>query len=517
MIETELYNDFSSQYTSRGDKMIELNGNNLTLDQAARVVFSGEPVEVAEETRVRVSRMAARVEQIVAAGTPVYGINTGFGKLSTKSIPRDHLRDLQRNIVLSHSVGVGEPLPVAAVRAMMLFRINSLLKGASGIRMETLDYLIDLLNAGIHPVVPAQGSVGSSGDLASLAHIALILLGKGEAIADGARISGAEALNRIGRAPLELAPKEGLALLNGTQYMTGVGFLLYTHGMRLLNAAIGAAALSLEGLRGFSAPFSAKLHAVRPHPGQVRVAEMIRDLTAGSSLLDSAHGDVQDAYSLRCLPQVLGPAQEALQFLKEKLEIEINSATDNPLLFADGTVLSGGNFHGEILGLALEMVTLALSEVGNIAERRIDRLLNSPERGLPPFLVKESGINSGLMLVQYTAAALASENKILCHPALADSIPTSGGKEDHNSMAAISARKGIKVCENLARIIAIEYLCAAQALDFQGVEKMGQKTRALYDRVRRYTDHVEHDRPLAPEIERLSAAVMEGEITDGLV
>ncbi len=497
--------------------MIELNGDNLTLEQAVEVVFFDEPVEVSREAWNRVERAVARVEEVVSAGTPVYGINTGFGRLSTESIPSDRLRELQRNIILSHSVGVGKPLPEEAVRAMMLFRINSLLKGMSGIRSRTIDYLLKMLNQGIHPVVPAQGSVGSSGDLTPLAHIALVLIGEGEAIDHGERISGKEALKRIGRPPLELAPKEGLALLNGTQYMTGLGFLVYIYGMKVLNAAIGAAAMSLEGLRGFSAPFLPQMHAARSHPGQMRIASMIRDLIAGSSLIDSTDYDVQDAYSLRCIPQVLGPAWEALSFLREKLEIEINSATDNPLLFPDGTIASGGNFHGEIIGLALEMATLALAEIGNIAERRIDRLLNSPDRGLPPFLVKERGINSGFMLAQYTAAALVSENKVLCHPALSDSIPTSGGKEDHNSMASISARKGVKVCENLANIVAIEYLCAAQALDFQGPEQAGEGVRMLYDRVRGYSAYLERDRSLSQEIVRMGEAVLKGEITDGIV
>lgn len=497
--------------------MIELDGENLALEDAARVVFAGEPVRMGERARAQVARSAARVEEIVTAGVPVYGINTGFGALSTESIPGDHLRELQRNIILSHSVGVGDPLPEPAVRAMILFRINSFLKGASGIRPEPIEYLIDLLNAGIHPVVPAQGSVGSSGDLAPLAHLAAVLIGEGEATSDGSRFSGREALRRIGRRPLELGPKEGLALLNGTQYMTGVGFLVHHQGTRLLNAAVGAAALSLEGLRGFSAPFDPRLHAARPHPGQVRIAGLIRELTAGSALLDSTDGDVQDAYSLRCIPQVLGPAWEALQYLRSKLEIEINSATDNPLLFPDGVVLSGGNFHGEVIGLGLETATLALAEVGSISERRTDRLLNSPDRGLPQFLVQERGINSGFMLAQYTAAALVSENKVLCHPALADSIPTSGGKEDHNSMAAIAAHKGLRICENLSRIVAIELLCAAQALDFQGVEKAGEGTRALHARIRERFPHLDSDQPLAPGIERLSAAIMKGEITDGII
>jgi histidine ammonia-lyase len=281
--------------------------------------------------------------------------------------------------------------------------------------------------------------------------------------------------------------------------------------------AITAAALSLEALRAFSAPFDKRLHQSRPHPGQVEVAEAIRRLIAGSTLVDSAEEDVQDAYSLRCIPQVLGPALEALAFLKGKLEIEINAATDNPLIFSDGAVLSGGNFHGEILGLALEMVSMALAEVGNIAERRVDKLLTSPQRGLPLFLVKESGINSGLMLIQYTAASLVSENKVLCHPALVDSIPTSGGKEDHNSLAPISARKAIRIIDNLERIIAIEYLCAAQALDLQGTDRMGEATRIVYERVRSIVAPLEQDRYLAPELHRLAGAVASGELTDGIL
>ena len=301
---------------------------------------------------------------------------------------------------------------------------------------------------------------------------------------DGERIDGKTALSVIDRDPVFLAPKEGLALLNGTQFMSGLAFLVYVRGKRLLDNAINASSLSLEGLRGFSTPFQARLHRKRPHPGQVMIAEQIRKLIDGSDLIDSTTDDVQDAYSLRCIPQVLGPAVEALSFLEDKLQIEINSATDNPLVFADGSVLSGGNFHGEILGLALEMVGMALAEVGNIAERRIDRLLTSTGRGLPLFLVEDGGVNSGLMVVQYTAAALVSENKVLCHPALVDSIPTSGGKEDHNSLAPISARKALQIIDNLERIVAIEYLCAAQAIDFQGRDKLAPATELVYERVR---------------------------------
>jgi len=494
--------------------MIELDGNRLSLEEAARVVFSGESVTIGEAARLRVRTGARVVEDIVSEGVPVYGINTGFGRLSNRSIAREDLKQLQRNIVLSHATGVGDPAPEEVVRAMLLFRINSLAKGNSGIRGTTLDYLVELLNHRVHPIVPLQGSVGSSGDLAPLAHIALVLIGEGEAMHEGARIDGKEALSIIDREPVRLAPKEGLALLNGTQFMSALSFLVYVRGMRLLENAITASALSLEGLRGFSAPFDALLHRNRPHPGQVMIAERMRELIEGSSLIDSTSDDVQDAYSLRCIPQVLGPAVEALSFLKDKLEIEINSATDNPLVFADSSVLSGGNFHGEILGLALEMTGMALAEVGNIAERQIDRLLTSTGRGLPLFLAEEGGVNSGLMLVQYTAAALVSENKVLCHPALVDSIPTSGGKEDHNSLAPISGRKALRIIDNLERVMAIEYLCAAQAIDFQGAEKLASATRRVYDRVREIVPRTDRDTFLAPGIELLADAVRRGELID---
>lgn len=511
--------------------MIELDGNNLTLDRAQRIVFAGEEVTASRCARVRVELAQQAVERVVTAEVPIYGISTGFGRLSNESIPTDRLQELQRNIILSHAVGVGDLMPEEGVRTVLLFRINSLLKGNSGIRFQTIAYLIDLMNKGVYPCIPMQGSVGSSGDLAPLAHLALVLLGKGEAVHDGERVDGEQALALIDRPPLTLAPKEGLALLNGTQFMSALAFRVAVRGRRLLENAIAAAALSLEGLRAFTAPFDERLHQGRPHPGQVEIARRIRALLNGSSLVDSAQGDVQDAYSLRCIPQVLGPAVEALSFLEEKLKIEINAATDNPLIFAsdpsssggvlpDGTaaaVVSGGNFHGQILGLALETASMALAEVGSIAERRIDKLLTSPSRGLPLFLVKEGGVNSGLMLVQYTAAALVSENKVLCHPAIVDSIPTSGGKEDHNSLAPISGRKGLKIIDNLEQIVAIEYLCAAQAIDLQGAGGLGEATRRLHARVRAIAAPFDQDRFLAPEMNRLAKAVGEGEVADGIV
>jgi len=497
--------------------MIELDGRTLTLKSARAVVFNGEAVTPSGDAVRRVERSRRIVEEIVASGRPVYGINTGFGRLSNTSIPRESLADLQRNIVLSHAVGTGDLLSGEGVRALLLFRINSLLHGQSGIRLEPLSYLMDFLNHGIHPCVPVQGSVGSSGDLAPLAHLCLPLLGEGTAIHDGEQIDGAEALRRIGRPALELAPKEGLALLNGTQFMAALGFLLHVRGKRLLENAIAAAALSVEALRGFTAPFDDRLQQARPHPGQAAIAAAMRALLSGSGLVDTVEEDVQDAYSLRCIPQVLGPAHEALAALERTLTIEINAATDNPLIFEDGVVLSGGNFHGQILGLALESASMALAEVGAISERRIDRLLTSPGRGLPLFLVRESGLNSGLMLLQYTAASLVSENRILAHPALVDSIPTSGGKEDHNSLAPLSGRKGLRIVDNLERIAAIEYLCAAQALDLRRAGPLAPATQQIHERIREFVAPLERDRTLAPELERLTAAVAAGEVVRDLL
>ncbi len=518
MAKAPLHNDSLPGGTGGCDlTMIELDGSTLSLDNASRVVFAGERVGVSAAAHERVGRSHQVILDIVARGRPVYGINTGLGQLSERQVSGDDLYELQRNTVLSHAAGVGEALPEDAVRAILLFRVNSFLQGNSGLRMEVIDYLVDLLNARIHPTIPAQGSVGASGDLAPLAHLALVLLGEGEATCNGQRLSGREALARIGRAPLVLFPKEGLALLNGTQYMAGLGYLVHVRGERLIEAAIAAAALSFEALGAFTAALDARLHRARPHPGQVEVARRLRELVGGSRLVDTTQGDVHDAYSLRCTPQILGPAVEALAFLECKLLTEINASTDNPLVFPDGAVLSGGNFHGEIIGLALEMATIALAEAGNVAERRINRLLTSTDRGLPPFLAHKPGVETGLMLAQYTAAALVSENKVLAHPALVDSIPTSGGKEDHNSMASISARKALQVLDNLDRVIAVEFLCAAQALDFRDVDRMAPQTRRVHDRIRSLVPRVDRDRPLSQDIERLAQAIRSGALVDGIL
>jgi len=485
--------------------MIELDGRNLRLEDVRRVVFGGESVEPAAEALKAVEASARFVKELVEEGRRAYGINTGFGKLSTVAIPQDKLGELQVNLLRSHAAGVGEPLPLEVSRAALLFRLSSLLLGRSGVRPIIIEYLTTLLNRHVYPLIPSKGSVGSSGDLAPLAHLALLLIGEGEAELEGRRLRGAELLEELGLRPLKLAPKEGLALINGTQVSLAWGAIAYLKAENLLGHAQLICALALEAAGGSTGPLDARLHSQR---GPSRVAERIRLLLQGSRLTDSSP-DVQDPYTLRCIPQVLGACAEALEFVKEKIEGEISSATDNPLLFPETKeVLSGGGFHGEGLASALELLGLTLAEMGAFSERRIALLLEHPE--LPPFLIEGGGLRSGLMLAQYTAAALASENKILAHPAVVDSIPTSGGKEDYNSLASLSARKAYDIAENVEYILAIELLCAAQALSFRDLERMAQRTRRAYERLRKIIPPLEDDRPLHRDIERAKELIRKG-------
>jgi len=394
-----------------------------------------------------------------------------------------------------------------------LFRANSLLRGCSGVRTRVIELLLGCLNQGVVPMIPEQGSVGASGDLAPLAHLALVLLGEGRARWNGEELPGAEALARAGLQPVApLAPKEGLALLNGTAYMLSLSFLAWTKARRALDAALGAAALSFEALRGRTEPFDERLHTARPHPGQGRIAGLLRKLLQGSRLADTMTGDVQDPYSLRCLPQILGPSLEALEDTGRKLELEMNSATDNPLVFGDGTSLSGGNFHGQVLALAAELLTMATAEVGLSCERRIALLLSGSERGLPEFLTRRGGLHSGLMIAQYSAAALVAENRVLCHPSCVDSVPTSGGKEDHNSMGSVSAWKALRVAENACRQVALELVCAAQAAEFAGPGELSPCGRELWHRVRQVSPELTEDRSLSDEVEQLATLVREGRL-----
>ncbi|MHB1133923.1 MAG: histidine ammonia-lyase [Chloroflexota bacterium] len=499
--------------TDAGALPVALDGESLGLAEVVAVARHGAQVLLADEARARVARAATTVAELVASGNVVYGLNTGFGRLYDVVIPPDELRQLQVNLVRSHSAGVGEPLPAEAVRASMLLRANALAKGHSGITEATLDTLLSLLNADVLPVVPAQGSVGSSGDLAPSAHIALALIGEGEATYQGRRLPAREALAAAGLRPATLSPKEGLALLNGTATMTGIGALALADALDLADAADVAAALTYEALEANPNVLDPRVHGLRPHPGQVRSAANIRTLLAGSALYRRQPCAVQDAYSLRCAPQVHGASRDALAYARRVVDIEINSANDNPLLFPEsGEVVCAGNFHGEPVAMALDFAAIALAELANISERRTDRLLSSGVGGLPRFLTRHEGLNSGLMLAQYTAAALVSENKLLASPASVDSIPTSGGQEDHVSMGTIAARKLARVLANSRRVVAIELLAAAQALDLSGREHLGVGTTVAWQAVRRLVPFLEEDRPLAPDIEAVAAALTGSEL-----
>ncbi|MFN4218866.1 MAG: histidine ammonia-lyase [Candidatus Bipolaricaulia bacterium] len=495
--------------------MIELDGHSLTIEAARRIIFDVEKVSLASSALERVRAARAVIEQIVAKNRKVYGVNTGFGKLSTETIPSEKLSLLQENLLKSHAVGVGEPLPDEVARAALLFRLNSLVQGRSGVRLEILEYLKEFLNHNVIPIIPAKGSVGSSGDLAPLAHLALLLIGEGQAKLAKKILPGRELLKELGLEPLRLAPKEGLALINGTQVTLGVGFVALVRAQRLLAQAEALSALAVEALRGHTEAFDERLHQARPHPGQIRVAQTLRAWLAGSTLANSRTDDIQDNYTLRCIPQVLGASADALDFIAEKFQIEMNSATDNPLVFAElGEVLSGGNFHGQILAFCCELLGQAVAEIGNFSERRIALLLEAPD--LPKFLVQDSGLNSGLMMPQYTAAALVAENKVLAHPASVDSIPTSGGKEDHNSMATTSALKALEIAKNVEVILAIELLTVRQALSFRDPAQMAPRTRALYERLSQQIPPLDKDRLLQYDIHRAVTIVQEGSWLNGV-
>jgi len=493
--------------------MIELDGKSLSVEKAKRIVLQLEPVKPAADALERVEASQRLVKKIVREGKRVYGVNTGFGKLSRATIPKEKLHQLQHNLLRSHAAGVGEPLPDDVSRAVLLFKINSLLWGHSGVRKEIIFYLLEFLNQKAYPVIPSKGSVGSSGDLAPLAHLALLLIGEGWAKVSGEIFSGHEILKRLKLEPLKLEPKEGLALINGTQVALALGFIGFLRAKNLLNSAQAVAALAVEALGGSIEPFDERVQSCHPHRGQSEVAKNMRILLYGSKLVNMNTSDVQDPYTLRCIPQVLGASADVLEFVEEKLEIEMNSATDNPLIFPEtGEVLCGGNFHGQILAFAMELLGMAAAEMGSFSERRIALLLNAPT--LPEFLVKESGLNSGLMLPQYTAASLVAENKVLAHPSAVDSIPTSGGKEDYNSMATISAYKALRIIENVEYILAIELITAAQALDFRDASKMAGATRKAYDICRSRITHLEEDRVLSSDIETARQIIKTCQLAD---
>jgi histidine ammonia-lyase len=496
------------------EPLIEIEGSSLTLEETSRVA-DGAKVALADVARGRIEQARAFVEAILAQGEVVYGVNTGFGALSDVTIPHGKLRELQVNLVRSHSCGVGDPLPERVVRAMMLQRANVLAKGYSGCRAAVVDTLIRMLNANVHPVIPARGSVGASGDLAPLAHLAQVIIGEGEATYRGERMPGREAMRRAGIEALVLEAKEGLALLNGTQAMTAVGGLALIAADRLANAVDVTGAMSLEALKGTPSAFDHKIQAVRPHAGQMKSARRLRELIEGSDIRES-HRDhavdprVQDAYSLRCMPQVHGAVRDALAHARGILEIEINSATDNPLIFADaGEILSGGNFHGEPLALALDYAAVAMADLGTISERRVERLVNPDLSGLPAFLAHDPGMNSGMMIAQVAAVSLIAENNVLAHPASVTNLPTSANKEDHVSMGMTSALKFAQVVRNVEIILAIELMCAAQGLEFLKPLNPGPRLAAVYARVRELVPALERDAPLSGYIESLVPLVRE--------
>jgi histidine ammonia-lyase len=504
---------------------LRINGNDLSLEAVREVALEHRPVQLHPAAREAVMRARTVVDRLVAGDEVSYGITTGVGKLSDVRIPHEQIRELQVNLLRSHAVGVGDSLSIAETRSMMLLRANSLAKGYSGVRPEVIDTLCEMLNRKVTPRVPSQGSVGASGDLAPLAHLALVLIGEGESLGENSvTISGAEAMRQSGVRPLILEAKEAVSLINGTQAMLGVGILALLAAERLVDSADVISALTLDALRGTDVAFDDRIHAVRPHPGQSATAANLRKLLAGSEIRQShaACRRVQDAYSLRCIPQVHGAVRDTLAHCRHVLETEANSAVDNPLVFVtgdgDGDVLSGGNFHGEPLAFALDFLGIGLSALAGISERRLERMVNPDlNEGLPAFLAAEAGLNSGFMMAQVTAAALVSENKVLAHPASVDSITTSGNKEDYVSMGMTAALKLRRVVDNTRNVLAIEAMAAAQALDFLLPLKTSPRGQISYQAIRNVCPAMEKDRVMSGDIARLAELIMSGELTAALL
>ncbi|WP_219215786.1 histidine ammonia-lyase [Variovorax boronicumulans] len=502
---------------------LTLASQPLGLADLRRVHAGAVRLALADELIPALDRAHQTVHDIVAGGEVVYGINTGFGKLASTRIGNDHLAELQRNLVLSHSVGTGALLSSAVVRLVIVAKAMSLARGYSGVRPALVHALIALFNAGITPAIPAKGSVGASGDLAPLAHLACVLIGEGQAtMADGRVISGAEAMRSIGLEPFVLGPKEGLALLNGTQVSTGLALAGLFGAENVFASALMSGALSLEAIQGSIKPFDARIHAARGQPGQIAVAAAVRELLEGSEIVPS-HADcgrVQDPYSIRCIPQVMGACLDNLAHAARVLVIEANAASDNPLVFTDtGEVISGGNFHAEPVAFAADIIALAVSEIGAISERRIALLLDTGLSGLPPFLVHDGGLNSGFMIAQVTAAALASENKSLAHPASVDSLPTSANQEDHVSMATFAARRLGDMVDNTAVVVGIEAMCAAQGIELKrgGGLKSSPLVEAEFARIRTQVAFLERDRYLAPDIEAMRQWALAADLPSALL
>lgn len=491
-----------------------LTGQDLTLEEVALVCRQDVPVALSEDTKRSIIESRKVVDQIVDEERVVYGVTTGFGKFSDVVISSDECKLLQKNLIITHAVGAGEAFPRDAARGIILLRINNLAKGFSGARMETVQTMLDMLNKGVTPIIPQKGSLGASGDLAPLSHMVLPMIGLGQAEYKGEILDGAEAMKRAGIATIELSAKEGLALINGTQVMTATGALTVYDALELLKVADIATALSFEAHNGVVNALDSRIHVIRPHQGQLDTARILLQLLEGSK--NTTHqGEirVQDAYSLRCSPQIHGASKDAINYVKQKVEIEINSVTDNPIILKETMEgISGGNFHGQPMALSFDFLGIAIAELANVSERRIERLVNPALSGLPAFLTKDGGVNSGFMIVQYSAAALVSENKVLAHPASVDSIPSSANQEDHVSMGTIAARKAREILGNARRVLAMEIMCACQAIDMRGNKGMGVGTNPAYETIRARVTTLEEDRPLYEDINRCEEVIIDGSL-----
>lgn len=486
--------------------MIELTGSTLTLEQINKVCYEGATVRIAASSMEKVIASRAAVEKIVADKKTIYGINTGFGKFSDVTIEEDDVARLQLNLIRSHACGIGENFPEVVSRAMMLLRLNALIKGFSGVRPVLVETLVELLNKKVHAVVPQQGSLGASGDLAPLSHLALVLIGEGHVFDNGMIVPSKEVLAREGIQPIVLQAKEGLALINGTQAMTAMGVINYLEAEKLAYQSEWISAMTIEGLNGIIDAFHPAIHEARGYPQQMDVAKRMRDILKDSQLT-TRQGviRVQDAYSLRCIPQVHGASWQALDYVKEKLEIEANAATDNPLIFDNGeTIISGGNFHGQPIAFAMDFMKIAVAEMANISERRIERLVNPQLNDLPPFLSPEPGLQSGAMIMQYAAASLVSENKTLAHPASVDSIPSSANQEDHVSMGTIGSRHASMIIQNTRNVLAIECICSLQAAEYRGIDKMASHTREKLQALREVVPSITQDRIFSTDIKKVA-------------
>lgn len=498
-------------------RKVVINGNCLTLNDIIDVARNGIQIELDDNAKIKVKKSRKIIEDIVEKDKVVYGVTTGFGKFSDVSISQEDCKKLQKNLIMSHACGYGEKFNKEIVRTIMLLRANALAKGYSGIRLETLNTLIEMINMGVHPQIPEKGSLGASGDLAPLAHMVLPMLGEGEAEYKGEILSGKEAMEKAGIPLVQLTAKEGLALINGTQVMTAVGALTLYDAINLVKISDIAAALSLEALRGITDAYDNRLHVIRPHDGQIQTAKNLLRLVEGSTFV-TRQGElrVQDAYTLRCVPQIHGATKDAVNYVKQKVEIEINSATDNPIVTEEGDVISGGNFHGQPMALSFDFLGIAVAELANVSERRLERLINYQLNDLPAFLVKNGGLNSGFMITQYAAAALVSENKVLAHPASVDSIPSSANQEDHVSMGTIAARKCKSIVENVKRVLSTEIMAACQAIDFRDGFDLGIGTEEAYKTVRKYISFIDNDKVMYKELDKCTELINNGELLEAV-